>query len=210
MEPYIITIARGFGSGGKEIGQKLSARLGIPCYERQILQMASDQSGLNESLFANVDEKLKGGLLRNQLLRIPFYKTAEPQDKYFESDRNLFQIQADIIRRLAENTSCIIIGKCADFILKDTKNVFSFYIEAPREACVKSICAKMSVTEKEAHNLIEKTDRYRADYYYYYTHGNQWTNPINYDMTLNSAKIGRECCVDVMENYIKMRLDLTS
>ena len=143
MQKFVITIARGFGSGGKEIGVKLAERLGIPCYEQQ-----------------------------------------------------------------ADRTSFIVIGKCADYVLRDYCNVASFYIEAPRADCVASIVKKMGVSENEAHRLIEKTDKYRADYYKHYTNGNYWTNPVNYDMTLNSARVGRDRCVDVMENYIKVKFGL--
>lgn len=205
MNNFVVTIARGFGSGGKEIGTKLAERFGIPCYERQILKLASDASGLNESLFAQVDERIRGNVLAKKLTGISFHKVAEPQDRHFESDRNLYNIQAEIIRKLADSTSCVILGKAADYVLKDYDNVVSFYIEAPRAACVKSIMNKMKVSESEAHKLIRKTDKYRADYYKYYTGGNYWTNPVNYHMTLNSDKIGRDQCVDVMEHYIRYK-----
>ena len=205
MQKYVITIARGFGSGGKEIGVKLGQRLGIPCYEQQILSMASESSGINEALFNLADEKLdKSGRLKG----LPFNYIVEPSDKRFTSNNNLFNIQSDIIRKLADNSSFIVIGKCADYVLKDYCNVASFYIEAPRADCVASIVKKMGVTEEEAHRLIAKTDKYRADYYKYYTKGNYWTNPVNYDMTLNSARVGRDRCVDVIENYIKVKFGL--
>lgn len=90
-------------------------------------------------------------------------------------------------------------------MLRDCDNVISIYIEAPRAACVDSIMDKLGVTEPEAHKLIEKTDKYRADYYKYYTQGGYWTNPVNYDMTLNSARIGREKCVDVIVDYMNIK-----
>ena len=205
MQGYVITIARGFGSGGKEIGVKLGQRLGIPCYEQQILKMASEHSGINEALFNMADEKLgKGGLLRG----LAFDYVVEPSDKRFTSNNNLFNIQSEIIKKLASEMSFIVIGKCADYVLKDFCNVASFYIEAPRADCVASIVKKLGVTEQEAHRLIEKTDKYRADYYKYYTNGNYWTNPVNYDMTLNSSRVGRDRCVDVIENYVKVKFGL--
>lgn len=204
MQGYVITIARGFGSGGKEIGVKLSQRLGIPCYEQQILKMASEYSGINEELFNMADEKLGKGLFKG----LPFDYVVEPSDKRFTSNNNLFNIQSEIIKKLAGEMSFIVIGKCADYVLKDFCNVASFYIEAPRADCVASIVKKLGVTETEAHRLIEKTDKYRADYYKYYTNGNYWTNPVNYDMTLNSARVGRDRCVDVIENYVKVKFGL--
>lgn len=208
MRNYAITIARGFGSGGKEIGTKLAQRLGIPCYEHQILKLASEESGLNEALFGRVDEKLSGSHLSKMLQKIPFTSVVSPQDKRFESDINLFNIQAEIIRKLAATTSFIVLGKCADYVLKDCDNVVSFYVEAPRSACVKSIINKMGVSEAQAHKLISKTDKYRADYYKYYTGGNYWTNPVNYDMTLNSDRIGRNECVDLIEHYVRTKFKL--
>ncbi len=205
MQKYVITIARGFGSGGKEISVKLGERLGIPVYEQQILRMAADHSGINETLFNQADEKV--GWF-DRLSGLPLDYAVEPSDKRFTSNKNLFRIQSQIIKKLAAEQSFIIIGKCADYVLRDFCNVASFYIEAPRADCVASIVKKMGVTEEEAHRLIAKTDKYRADYYKYYTKGNYWTNPVNYDMTLNSGRIGRDRCVDVIENYVKVKFGL--
>lgn len=202
MKKYVITIARGFGSGGKEIGMKLAAELGIPCYEKQILDMASDYSGINKRLFMEVDEKLRGSYIANLIKKVPGCNVIQPNEKGFISDVNLYNIQAEIIRELAKTESCIIIGKCADYVLRDKENVISIYIEAPRKQCVASIMNKMQVSEEEANELIRKTDKYRADYYKYYTGGKSWTNPINYDMTLNSARIGRDRCVEVIKEYL--------
>ncbi len=206
MKNYVITIARGFGSGGKDIGNRLSKELGIPCYERQILEMASEQSGLSQELFKNVDEKLPKGFLRKRLQGFPSTNyVVSPTEKHFVSDVNLYNIQAKIIRDLANTESCIIIGKCADVVLKNFSNVISVYVEAPREDCVKSIMEKMSVTEQEANRMIYHTDKYRADYYKYYSGGGCWTNPTNYDLTLNSARIGRQQCVELIKEYLKIK-----
>ncbi len=205
MGNYVITIARGFGSGGFDIATRLSKELGIPCYERQILTMASDQSKIDESIFVETDEKLRGKYVANFLRRIPPSGVVEPSDPNFISDVNVFNIQADIIRALASHESCIIVGKCADYILKDYKNVISVYVEAPRSACVKSIMEKLHVSEKRANKLIHDTDKYRAKYYSYYTSGKDWTNPTNYDLVLNSDRIGRQKCVELIREYIKIK-----
>lgn len=209
MGYYIITIARGFGSGGKEIGNKLAERLGIPCYESQILKMASEYSGISEALFNKNDEKLiEKKTILGYLKKVPFTSVAEPYMKEFTSDVNLFNIQKQIIRKLAVSQSCVIIGKCADYVLRDYPNVVSAYIEAPRADCVESIMKKLGVSEDEAHELIEKTDKYRSNYYRYYTGGQKWTNPVNYDITMNSARAGRERCADLLEWYVKDKLDI--
>lgn len=125
MKNYVITIARGFGSGGKDIGMRLSEALGIPCYERQILTMASEKSGIDESVFVESDERLRGRYIANFMRKLPVSGIVEPYDKEFMSDVNVFNIQADIIQTLASTQSCIIVGKCADYLLKDRKNVIS-------------------------------------------------------------------------------------
>lgn len=206
MKNYVITIARGFGSGGKTIALELSKKLGIPCYENEILDMASDASGINRALFEQTDEKLRGSLFAKMLKGIPTKMVVTPSDKEFISDINLFNLQVQIIRSLAISQSCIIVGKCADHILEYYPNVFRIYIDAPREACVKSIMNRLSVSEKEANDLIVKTDRYRANYYKYYT-GKEWTNPTNYDIFINSDKVGRENCADVIEMYVKYKMN---
>lgn len=208
MENYVITVARGFGSGGKEIASKLAKELGIKCYENRILTLASQYSGYDEAEFQKVDEKLNGNYLKTILGNLPRTKNPQPRERSFHSDDKLFGYQAEIIRKLAETQSCVIVGKCADYILRDYKNVISVYIEAPRDFCYPRIMAKMEVTEAEAHRLIEKTDKYRADYYKYYTHGNYWTNPVNYDLTLNSQKVGIDNCVTVIKDYLNLKFGI--
>lgn len=207
MDNFVITIARGFGSGGKQIGLALSKQLGIPCYESQILSMASNYSGINKDLFFQVDEKLRGYHLIKRLMKSANEDDiVEPTDKSFISDVNLYNIQAKIIKELAKQQSCIIIGKCANHLLRDYENTVSVYIEAPRAFCVKNVIERLGVTEEEAHRMIYQTDRYRADYYKYYTGGETWTNPVLYDMTLNSDRMGMDKCTELIIQYLKIKL----
>lgn len=202
---YVITIARGFGSGGKALGMRLADELGISCYENRILQLASEITGKETSELLEIDEKLRKGGIHSLLRKIQGRPEPTAEEKKFESDEEIFQCQCDIIRKLAETESCIIIGKCADYVLKDYDNVISLYIEAPRRYCLSRIMKRMKVDEKEAAELIEKTDRYRAEYYKYYTNGNYWTNPVNYDMTFNMDKIGEDRAVEMIKQYIKLK-----
>ncbi len=205
MKRFVVTIARGFGSGGKYIGEQLGERLGIPCYEREILTMASEKSGISMNIFAQTDEKLKKSYLLKEITSIPRSHVLSPADKDFTSDNNLFALQSEVIKMLADTQSCIIVGKCADYVLRGNNNVISVYVDAPRKACIHSVMSKMSVTEKEANKLIEKTDKYRADYYKYYTGGLDWKNPTNYHLFLNSDKFGRDACVDILESIVKYK-----
>lgn len=208
MKNFVITIARGFGSGGKEIASEVAKDFGIHCYENRILTLASQLSGLDESHFAEVDERPRSRSILSELSNIPHTLDVIPVTKKFVSDRKLFEYQAEIIRDLASTESCVIVGKCADFVLRDFDNVASFYIEAPRYYCRDSVIRRMGVTGKEADKLITQTDQYRANYYKHYTGGNYWTNPINYDMTLNAERVGREKCVKIIEDYVRLKFDL--
>lgn len=207
MKNYVIAIARGFGSGGKDIGTRLSKELNIPCYDREIITMASDKSGIDESMFVETDEKLRGKYITNFLRRLPHALVIEPQEKNFISDNNLFNIQAEIIKSLAKTESCIIMGKCADYILKDASNVIRVYIKAPYYICVESIMNKMHVSRERAKELVRITDKYRSKYYNYYSCGLDWSEPLNYDMVLNSDKLGREKCVEIIKAMIKVKFD---
>ncbi|MCR5210705.1 MAG: cytidylate kinase-like family protein [Lachnospiraceae bacterium] len=206
MDTYVVTFARGFGSGGKEIASKLAKDLGIHCYENRILTLASQMSGLDEKLFQGVNEKIRdNGGFSAFLKGLPRARNYIARNEKFVSDDKLFDYQSQIIRDLAEKESCVIVGKCADYVLRDRHNVVSVYIEAPRAFCVKRTIENMGVTEEVAHATIERTDKYRADYYKYYTHGNYWTNPVNYDITLNSERVGIDNCVKVLEQYLKIK-----
>lgn len=206
MENFVITIARGFGTGGRQIAAKLADELHIHSYENRILTLASQYSGYDEHLFEEENERLKGNLLMNQLASLPKRKTIHPNTSQFVSNEKLFEYQKKIIEGLADTTSCVIVGKCADDILKDRKNVVSVYIEAPRAYCLQRVMQRMQINEDEANQLITKTDRYRADYYKFYTHGNYWTNPVNYDITLNSARIDEEGCVQLILHCLKLKM----
>lgn len=205
MERVIITIARGFGSGGKAIAVELSNQLGIPCYEKEILTMASEQSGISEELFYARNEKLKGSLLVNYLKSIPIDYVVEPMDKKFTHDNNLFNIQRQIIEDLADTQSCIIVGKCADNILSGRNNVLKVFIDAPMKECIKSLKQRLNVDENEAIRLINKTNKYRSDYYQYYTGGKDWHNPINYDICLNTGFLERKICVELIKAAIELK-----
>ena len=206
MKNYIITIARGFGSGGKQIALQLGKELGIECYENRILYLASELAGVDETEFLSVDEKLKSRGFGRKLQELPMQLLPLPVTKKFRSEDKMFDFQSEIIRNLAESESCIIVGKCADYVLRDYKNVISIYIEAPREYCVKRIMNRMHCGESQAHALITKTDKYRAEYYKYYTHGNYWTNPVNYDMTLNRGRLGEQGCIGLIKACLEQKL----
>ena len=205
---YVITIARGFGTGGKMIARELGEQLGIECYENRILTLASEIMGRNESELIEMDEKLRGSYVKNKLCQIPKTLMPTPVTKSFVADGQLFDVQSSIIENLADTESCIIVGKCADYILSDRDNVLSVYIEAPRSFCVGRVMKRMNMSEREANKKISQTDKFRAEYYKFYTGGNYWTNPVNYDITLNSEKLGLDGCVKAIKACLKIKFGI--
>lgn len=207
MKHVVITIARQYGSGGKTVGEMLAKELGIPCYGNNLLQMASEESGIGEHLFVQQDEKLQNSPILRMTTDV--YKDGElipPESSDFVSAKNLFNYQAKVMKRLAETESCVIIGRAADFVLKDYENVVSVFVHANEEFNLARAMERNSMTEAEMKRFIAKTDKYRADYYKHYT-GREWTDARNYDLCLDSGKLGFEKCVEEIKAYMKVRFE---
>lgn len=202
MDKFIITIARGFGSGGRTIGQMLSKKLGVEFYDKDIIKLASEESGINEALFGQSDEKTKGGLKRS------VYKgeVISPDKKAFTSEENLFNYTAKVIKQLAEKQSCIIVGRCADFILGERADTVRVFVWADEEHCIKNAADVRGIVDrKEALKMIASTDRSRAEYYKAHT-GKSWNDARNYDLCLNSGDLGFDKCVEIITEYVKIKL----
>ena len=204
MDHVVITIARQYGSGGRTVGKMLAERLGISFYDKQIIHMASDESGIDVNLFGKIEagDKIKSSLFGN---KSSIYKgdLVLPGNKDFISDENLFNYQAKVIRELAEEESCIIIGRCADYVLKDDPNVLRLFFFAPKEDCIVRVMEHDGITGRDAENKIEKIDKHRADYYKYYT-GKDWYDARNYDFCLDTTSMGYEKLVEVVKNFIEV------
>lgn len=200
----VITIARQYGSGGKTIGEMLANDLGIHYYDKELMKLASDDSGINEALFVKADETVKNTSLFKIAKKEYHGELIPPESDDFTSNDNLFNYQAKIIRELAKEESCVIIGRCADYILKDYDNVLSVFIHAPEDFCRLQASKKHSMNDRELEKFITKTDKRRADYYKYHT-GREWTDARNYDLCLNSSKLGFERCVEEIKAYIDVR-----
>ncbi len=204
MKHLVITIARHYGSGGRTVGLMLAKELGINCYDREILRMASDDSGINETLFEKADERLKNNLFR---ISRKVYKgqLISPKSGDFVSDENLFNYQAKIIKELAESESCIIVGRCADYVLKDHPDVTRIYVYADEKFCLERSKEFLGMMDdEEVQKFIEKTDKFRGDYYKYYT-GKDWDDARNYDLCLNSGVLGFEKTVEEIKAYLRVR-----
>lgn len=202
----VITIARQYGSGGRTVGEMLAKDLGIEFYDRDLVKVASEESGVNVDLFAENDEKAKTGLFGRKKVKSYKGNVLSPSDSKFTSDENLFNLQAAAIKKLAETESCIIIGRAADYILKDYDNVLSVFVHAPMDFLKEQAGKKLSLSDKELEKYIIQTDKERADYYKTHT-GREWTDARNYDLCLDSSKLGFERCVEEIKAYMKVRFE---
>lgn len=204
MKKTVITIARSYGSGGRTLGKLLAEEMGIHYYDREILRMASDQSGISEALFGQADERLNKSPLFGIIRKNPYRGgVIPPESADFVSDDNLFNYQAKVIRELAEQESCIIIGRCADYVLRDQPDVIRLYFYAPLADCVTRVMNQNGLTEKEAVKKIERTDKYRAEYCRYYT-GRDWNDARNYNFCLDTTSMSYEKLVEVVRNFIQI------
>ena len=202
MENRVITIARSYGSGGRKMGRLLAKELGYEYYDREILRIASDESGISEELFRQADEKQ----------RIPLFRIARevytgevipPDSDNFVSNENLFRYQAKVMLGLAQNESCVMIGRCADFILRDRPNVLRVFIHAPEEVRVRRVMQRHNLSEAEARRHMRQVDKRRADYYRAFT-GSDWRDAGHYDICFDSDHMGEEKIIRFIMGYMNV------
>ena len=206
MEKFVITVARETGSGGHNITRKLSEALGVPYYDRDLLRKASEVSGIHERLFGAADERIGLKEMLSAAEKVYTGKVLPPDSDDFTSTRNLFSFQAKIIEELAETESCIILGRCANYLLADRKDVLRVFIHAPLEAREERVASySLAWSPREVTKYIRLEDKRRASYYRYYT-GEEWRDAAGYDLSLNSGELGEEGCVlrilDVLPRFL--------
>lgn len=204
MDHVVITIARQYGSGGRTVGKMLAKELSIPYYNSSLVKMASEESGISEQLFTQLDEKLKNSPFLRMSTDIYTGDLIPPESGDFVSAKNLFNYQAKVIKKLAETESCVIVGRAADFVLRDYPNVVSVFVHGSKEFNLARAMEQNSMTQSEMERFIAKKDKYRAEYYKHYT-GREWTDARNYDLCLNCGKLGFEKCVEEIKAYINVR-----
>jgi len=189
-EKYVITIGRQLGSGGKSVGELLADRLKISCYDKELIQMASKESGLCKDFFEQADEKT-GFSLISGLFDLSSFGRGDFFTNNYLSNESLFKIQSDVIRELAKQQSCIFVGRCANYILRDHPRLLSVFISANIEDRIQRITKHQNLSENKAKILIEQTDKKRAAYYNYYSN-NIWGMSTSYDLCINSSVFGIE------------------
>ena len=204
----MINIGRQLGSGGKEIGEKLAARLGIDFYDKELIKLASEESGLCKEFFERADEKASqeiiGGLFG---MRFPFISEgAIPSNNCLSNDA-LFKVQSDVIRRLAAEKSCVFVGRCADYILREHPRCVNVFISASKEVRLARICQLYRVDEEKAEEMMEKADKRRSEYYNYYSY-KTWGAAATYHLCIDSSVLGVDETVRFIEEFVVKKLGL--
>lgn len=197
MTKSIITIGRQYGSGGREIGRKLAKKLGVPFYDKELLNVAAKKSGICEELFEHNDEKPTSSLLYSLVMgnygsdNLPF-------------NHKLFLAQFDAIRSIADKGPCVIIGRCADYALEDYPNIINIFIHADINIRVKRAIEQYGIDTVKAEENVLKTDKKRASYYNFYS-SRKWGSLENYDLTIDSGFLGIDKTVDLLIDFIKLK-----
>ena len=202
-EKTIYTIGRQFGSGGRQVGKALSEKLGIPYYDKELLAMAAKDSGFSEELFHNADEKPASSLLYS--LVMGSYPMSSGTIGFNEMPLNdqLFLIQSNTIRKVAKKGSCIIIGRCADYILRGNPDLISVFVHAPLEARVKRAIECYEIPADRAEDVCLKNDKSRANFYNYYS-DQKWGMCRTYSLSLDSSLLGIDGCVDEIIRFTEL------
>jgi cytidylate kinase len=194
---YIFTIGRQFGSGGIAVGKALSEKLQIPFYDSEILTRVAQESGLCEEILKNHDEKPAQSVFYSAW-STPFHTSELPLGL------KVFLAQFNVIKKLAKEGPCVIVGRCADYVLKDFDNVVKTFIYASSEVRIKNLTEKLGVTEKQARSMMHKADKTRTAYYNYFTE-KEWGKPDSYDMMIDMSLITPEGAADTIIAYSKAR-----
>lgn len=196
MKKIVITIGRQFGSGGRSVANILGSKLDIPVYDSALLSEAAAESGFSPARFKRRDEKRH----LFSLSRL-FSSSSWNADNYL-GDNELFQIQSEAIRHIAEKSSCIIVGRCADYVLRDMDCLVSVFLCSPDKARVERVMKRQEVTEKVAREIIAKKDRNRRSYYNGYTLG-KWGDAATYDLCIDTSVLGDEAAADLIIDFAR-------
>ena len=202
----IITVARQYGSGGREIGERVAELLGIPKYDKELITMAAEKDGFSEAALEKIDETATSSLLYTLAMGSNLFAGAHVPQMHLPLNDKLFVRQSEVIRSLAEKESCVIIGRCADYVLRNDPNRFSVFVYGDIACRRARVAERHSVKESAALDLINKTDRRRASYYNFYT-GGKWGKYDNYHLAINSSALGIEGTAQVIAEAVRRKLE---
>lgn len=197
----VITISRQYGSGGREIGQKIAKHYGIPFYDNELIARAAKESGFAEENFARAEDKATNSLLYSLAMGINVYGNQDFGFTGLSLDDRIFLAQSDVIRKVAEEGPCVIVGRCADYVLRERENVVNLFIKASMNYRLERVIKEYGEDPNKAADIILKNDKRRANYYNYHV-GEKWTNLNNYDLVVRSDLGGVGRSVDCICAYL--------
>jgi cytidylate kinase len=199
-EKFVITIGRQLGSGGIVIGKKIAEKLNIAFYDKELLIIASKESGVGKEFFEQADEKKSFSILGSFF----GFKASPHIDEWYSgsflSNETLFKIQSDIIKQLAEEQSCVFVGRCADYVLRNNPECINIFLTGDMEDRISFIAKQEDLSQEEAKELIEKTDKKRAGYYNYYSN-KVWGHANSYHLCINTSKLGMDVSTDFIIEF---------
>lgn len=206
MKNYVITIGRQFGSGGRVIGRLIADKLGIAFYDKELMLHAAAQAGLNPEFFEHSDERvprfINGAIPFNLGMNVMTWYSGTSSI----SDDCLYRAQSDFIHSVAAQAPCVIVGRSADYVLRDMPGVISVFIHAPIEVCAQRILSRSDSTDlAKARRLAERTNKLRANYYNFYT-DKVWGDAASYDLCVDSSKMPVDAVADMIIAYVRARL----
>lgn len=201
MGKNIITIGRQFGSNGREIGHKLADKLGIPFYDKELLNETAKNSGLSENILKSLDEKPSKSFLYS-LVMDPYSYGFTSSGYHANLNQQAFQATYDTIKKIADDGPCIFVGRCADYALRHNPNLIRLFIHAPLEKRIETVSKRFNLSEDKARSQIIKEDKGRASYYNYYT-SKRWGSLDSYDIFINSSLMSIDKTVDYIIDYLK-------
>lgn len=199
----VITIARQYGSGGREVAQKISELMGIKFYDKELIARAAKESGLSEFLFEGIDEKPTNSILYSLVMGMQSGSGGYYHYNDMLNNDYIFRIQSQVIRNVAEEDSCIIVGRCADYILREEPRLVNVFIHADKQWRIKRIMERQNMTEKEATAAINKTDKRRSSFYNFYTN-KVWGNVDNYNISIDTSLVGVDGAAQLIVDYAKI------
>ncbi|MCI5902100.1 MAG: cytidylate kinase-like family protein [Blautia sp.] len=185
----VITIGREYGSGGRLIGQEIARYFGIKCYDKELLDHASSESGICKELFENHDEKPTNSFLYSLVMDTYSFGYSSGAFTEMPMNHKVFLAQFDAIKKLAAEGPCVMVGRCADYALAENKNCFSVFIHADKDYRINRISQKYNKNAKEARDMINKMDKSRSSYYNYYTN-KKWGEASGYTLCVDSSRLG--------------------
>jgi cytidylate kinase len=205
-ENIAISIGRQFGSGGHQIGEKLAELFGFEFYDNKLISLAAKEIGFAPEYFENIDEKPKF----NKIFSIfdGAFSGNYGYENYFSNDM-IFKIQSEMILKLAAEKSCVFVGRCSNYVLRNNPNLISIFLHSPSDDRIKRICERMNISAQKACDLMKQTDKRRASFYNYYSN-KRWGQAETYDISIDVSILGDDGTVDFLADFIRKKLEVLS